>query len=264
MVIANSLALLLYIVCSVSLMRSFNQGKQKSIVPIGFITVLALIFHASDIFFTMHYAGGWDLSLLSALTLVAWLMAFIAFIYGSRSQHAHPGMIVYPLVAISLALKLFMPIERVVRLSDPALEWHVLLSLTAYSLFTLAAINAVILSVQERQLRQHQLSGPLRQLPPLQTLENALFQLIIGGFSLLTIGLVTGFIFVDDFLAQQLAHKTVLSIIAWFVFAALLWGRRQYGWRGRTAIKWTLIGFIFLVLAYFGSKFVIEYILQTS
>jgi ABC-type uncharacterized transport system permease subunit len=263
MVIANSLALLLYIVCSISLIRSFKQGLQQSTLPVGLLTVLALIFHASDIFFTMLHAGGWDLSLFSALTLTAWLMAFIAFIYGSKSRHAHPGMVVYPIVALCLALKLVLPSEHAIGLSDPALEWHVLLSLTAYSLFDLAAINAVILSIQEKQLRQHQLNGLLRQLPPLQTLETSLFQLIKSGFSFLTIGLITGFVFVDDFLTQHLAHKTVLSMIAWCVFAALLWGRWQYGWRARTAVKWTLIGFIFLVLAYFGSKLMLEYIIQT-
>jgi len=131
-------------------------------------------------------------------------------------------------------------------------------------LFTLAAIQALVLAVQERQIRQRSLGGLMRQLPPLQSMEASLFQLIGSGFLLLTIGLITGFIFLDDIFAQQLAHKTVLSLIAWCVFATLLWGRRQYGWRGQTAIKWTLVGFLFLVLAYFGSKFVLEFILSQS
>jgi len=84
------------------------------------------------------------------------------------------------------------------------------------------------------------------------------------GFIFLTMGLFTGLLFIEDIFAQHLLHKTVLSIIAWCVFATLLWGRRQYGWRGKTAIKWTLIGFSFLVLAYFGSKLVLEFFIANT
>jgi ABC-type uncharacterized transport system permease subunit len=93
-------------------------------------------------------------------------------------------------------------------------------------------------------------------------METALFQLIITGFVLLTIGLITGLMFVDDLLAQHLLHKTVLSILAWCIFAGLLWGRFRYGWRGKTAVKWTLTGFALLLLAYMGSQFVLEYLVN--
>ncbi|MFC6806234.1 cytochrome c biogenesis protein CcsA [Methylophaga thalassica] len=93
-------------------------------------------------------------------------------------------------------------------------------------------------------------------------MERALFQLLTSGFILLTLGLITGLMFVDDLFAQHLVHKTVLSIIAWCVFASLLWGRLRYGWRGQTAVKWTLAGSVFLLLAYMGSKFVLEYLMS--
>src|SRR5690606_34400450 len=115
----------------------------------------------------------------------------------------------------------------------------------------------IILAIQEKQLRHKNAGGLLRKLPPLQTMEKALFQLLNAGFILLTLGLITGFVFVDDFIDQHVAHKTVLSIIAWLVFAGLLWGRMQYGWRSQTAVKWTLSGFGFLLLAYVGSKLVL-------
>jgi ABC-type uncharacterized transport system permease subunit len=266
MAIANSLALLLYLVCSVTLIRHFVQsGKAQALaLPVGLLTVLALIFHGADIFFTMRAAGGWDVSLFSTMTVAAWVMAFIAYLLGLKGNAAHPGILIYPLVALTLILKSCMPITPAEGLSSPALEWHILLSLTAYSLFTLAAIQAIVLAIQERQIRQRQLASIMRQLPPLQSMETSLFQLISGGFILLTIGLITGFVFLNDIFAQHLAHKTVLSLIAWCVFATLLWGRWQYGWRGQTAIKWTLVGFLFLVLAYFGSKFVLEFILSQS
>lgn len=264
MALANALAILLYLSCSVILIRIFVQRDVASKIPlpVGLLTLLALIFHAGDIFFTMRNVGGWDLGLFSSLSIASWLMALIAFLIGIKSSKAHPGIIIYPLVMISLVLKSNLPSIQTATLIEPALEWHILLSLAAYSLFTLAAIQSIILSIQEQQLRHHHSGGILRKLPPVQTMEHSLFQLITVGFILLTIGFITGIIFVEDLFAQHLIHKTVLSITAWIVFATLLWGRWKYGWRGNTAVKWTIVGFIFLVLAYFGSKLVLEFIIK--
>lgn len=264
MAIANALAFILYLSCSAVLIRNFvNRGQENmSALPVGIVTLLALIFHAAAIFFTMRLAGGWDLSLFTTLTITSWLMALIAFIIGLNKSLAHPGIIIYPIVALSLILKSAVPNAQSMPITTPALEWHILLSLAAYSLFTLAALQAIVLAVQEKQLRQRHLAGLLQKLPPLQTMETLLFQLITIGFILLTIGLFTGLVFIDDIFAQHLIHKTSLSIVSWTVFATLLWGRLQYGWRGKTAIKWTLIGFSFLVLAYFGSKLVLEFFIN--
>lgn len=264
MAIANALAFLLYLGISVILIRRFVQKDQTATaanIPVGILTIMALLFHATDIFFTMKTAGGWNLSLFSTMSVMSWLMAVITFVVGSRLPFSHPGIIIYPIVALSLVLRVEVPATPT-PLAEPALEWHVLLSLSAYSLFMLAAIQAIILAIQEKQLRQRHVAGLLRKLPPLQTMENSLFQLIISGFALLTLGLITGFMFINDLFAQHLVHKTVLSLIAWVVFAALLWGRFRYGWRGKTAVKWTLVGFSFLVMAYIGSKFVLEYLVK--
>jgi ABC-type uncharacterized transport system permease subunit len=93
-------------------------------------------------------------------------------------------------------------------------------------------------------------------------MESLLFQMLGAGIVFLTISLVSGFLFIEDLFAQHLVHKTVLSILAWVIFTGLLMGRRRYGWRGQTAIQWTLIGFVLLLLAYFGSKLVLELILH--
>ena len=100
-----------------------------------------------------------------------------------------------------------------------------------------------------------------RYLPSLQFMESFLFQLIGVGFALLTLSLTSGWLFVDDIFAQRLAHKTLLSIFAWIIFGTLLLGRAFAGWRGRTAVRLTLVGFSLLTLAYFGSKMVLEIIL---
>ena len=111
------------------------------------------------------------------------------------------------------------------------------------------------------QLKTNYTSLLIRNLPPLQTMESLLFEMIWTGLILLTLGMISGTIFIDDLFAQHLVHKTILSIIAWAIFAALLTGRQLKGWRGITASKWTLWGCLFLMLGYFGSKLVIEFIL---
>ena len=109
-------------------------------------------------------------------------------------------------------------------------------------------------------MRQHQPGGYVRALPPMETMESLMFLMIFSGFSLLTLTLVSGVLFSEAVFGKplQFTHHTVLSIAAWFVFGILLLGHWKLGWRGRTAIPWTLLGFVLLVLAYFGSKFVFE------
>ena len=93
-------------------------------------------------------------------------------------------------------------------------------------------------------------------------MESLLFGFLWAGWGLLSLSLLSGWLFVEDLLAQHLAHKTLLSCFAWLVFGVLLWGRQQLGWRGHKAIRWTLAGFCLLMLAYFGSKLVREFILH--
>lgn len=265
MAIANAFAFILYLCSSVILIRRFVQQDPNAPVkniPVNILIFMALLFHATDIFFTMKAAGGWDLSLFSSLSVSTWLMGFVIFIVGLKLSKAHPGMIVFPLISLSLMLKVELPGQTPQGLSDPALEWHVLFSLAAYSFFTLAAFQSVVLAIQEKQIRQKKMTGLIRKLPPLQLMEHRLFQLILIGFVLLTLGLITGFMFLEDLFAQHLVHKTVLTLVSWTVFALLLWGRHQYGWRGKTAIRWTLSGFLFLLFAYIGSKFVLEYLVN--
>jgi ABC-type uncharacterized transport system permease subunit len=139
---------------------------------------------------------------------------------------------------------------------------HILTSIIAFSLLNIAALQAILLAIQEQQLRSHPPRRLVLSLPPLQTMEALLFQMLAAGLIFLTISLVSGYLFIENLFAQHLVHKTVLSILAWIIFSGLLLGRSRYGWRGQTAIQWTLIGFVLLLLAYFGSKLVLELILH--
>jgi len=138
----------------------------------------------------------------------------------------------------------------------------VIFALLGYSVLTLAALFAILLALQERALRARHFNGIVRALPPLTLTEALMFRLIGAGFVLLTLTLITGILFITNLFDQHLAHKTVLSIAAWLVFGALLFGRWRYGWRGRRAVQLTLAGMTLLLLAFFGSRFVLEVLLH--
>jgi ABC-type uncharacterized transport system permease subunit len=138
---------------------------------------------------------------------------------------------------------------------------HIVLSTFAYALLTIAAAMSIALALLDRRLRSRRPLGKLAILPSVEALESGTFYALGAGFAVLTLALFSGFIFIDDLFAQNLSRKTFLSCLAWLVFAILLFGRWQFGWRGRTATRWTLSGFGLLGLAYFGSKLVLESIL---
>ncbi|MFN0299087.1 MAG: inner membrane protein YpjD [Burkholderiales bacterium] len=141
---------------------------------------------------------------------------------------------------------------------------HLILAMGAYSLFTIAALQALLMAVLERRLHAGTITASFAALPPLLTLERMLFRIIAIGFTLLTATLATGFIFAEQLFsrAMRFDHKTIFATASWIIFAALLAGRWHYGWRGRTAIRWILAGFVTLLLAYVGSRFVLEVILR--
>ena len=174
-----------------------------------------------------------------------------------------PGIIVFPFGALSLALRELNPeAHYLTNTLSAGLEFHILISILAYSMLSIAVVQAILLYIQDHQLRHKHPGGLIHALPPLETMENLLFSMIGLGFVTLTLSLLSGLFYLDDIFAKEHVHKTVLSFGAWLFFGILLWGRFQFGWRGRTAIRWTIIGFILLMLAYFGSKFVHELILQ--
>ena len=138
---------------------------------------------------------------------------------------------------------------------------HISSSILAYAVLTLAAVQSALLAAQDHQLKHRHTRGIIQILPPLQLMESMLFELLWIGVSLLTIAIVSGFVFIDDIFAQSLVHKTVLTMIAWLLFSLLLWGHYQLGWRSQTAVRLTLAGFALLMLAFFGSKLVLELVL---
>lgn len=141
---------------------------------------------------------------------------------------------------------------------------HIFTSVIAYGVLSIAGVYAVFVALIDHLLRRHSFNKLVQTLPALETMEELLFHLIKAGFAVLSISLVTGLVFVNDLFGQHLAHKTILSIFAWLIFALLLWGRWKRGWRGRVAVRMTLAGIALLLLSYFGSKLVLEVLLERS
>ncbi len=228
------------------------------------LAAAAILGHATLLVNTVYTRGSLDVSLANAMSVVAGLTALIAWL--GNLARALPGVaiVALPVAALSAPLPALFPNpHRFSLVDEPLSALHIAVALTAYALLIVAALQALLLMGLERRLHRAQPDRVAEALPPLLTLERFLFRLVDIGFVLLTLTLISGALFSEELFGKplQFKHKVVLSVLGWVVFAALLFGRHRYGWRGRTALKWILAGTVLVVLAYAGSKFVLEVIL---
>ncbi len=244
--------------------RLFLKPNQRPPRILGLsIGAIGVVIHGFWLYQIVITPYGINLGFFNALSLVIWTVLVMLLLSSLTKPIDNLGIVLFPIGAIVMILERSFP--TVYFLSQTAswkLQIHVIVSLLAYSFLTLASVQAVLLAIQDHHLHAHHPGGFVRSLPPLQTMETLLFEMIGIGFLLLTFSLATGFLFLEDMFAQHLAHKTILSVLGWLLFGALLIGRFRVGLRGRTVIIWTLSGFIILILAYFGSKAVLELILE--
>lgn len=222
-----------------------------------------LLAHGAQHVLAWRGAGGADMHFFSALSLVGLGMAVLTTLFAAGGRMRALGVVVFP-IAAAMLLAYAAYGHSVSGQDDWRLQLHAWCALLAYSTLAIAALLAIMLWLQERALRRREFHGWLRALPPLTELESLLFRTIAVGFVLLTATLLTGVLFVSDLFAQHLVHKTVLSLLSWLAFGALLVGRWRRGWRGATAVRWTLGAMALLVLAFFGSQFVLELVLRRA
>ncbi|MEN1959316.1 cytochrome c biogenesis protein CcsA [Luteimonas sp. MJ246] len=254
------IAIVLYLAAAGLLVRGIRRGQWGHAWPVA--ATGAMLAHAIEHVLAWRGIGGADMHFFAAISLVTLGMAALTTAVGIRGRRMGTlGVVVFPIAALGLLgnhLHGHIPPEPL----DWRLQLHAWLALLAYATLGVAALLAVMLWLQERALSRREIHGWLRALPPLVELETLLFRTIATGFVLLGATLLTGVLFVEDLLAQHLLHKTVLSGLSWLVFGVLLMGRWRFGWRGRKAVHWTLAAMALLVLAFFGSKFVLELVLQ--
>lgn len=230
----------------------------------AWLVPMAVLFHAWLVSRNIASPEGLDLSLDNALSVVAGLVAALAWLSGLLRTLPAIGSVVLPIAAIaSLLPVLITHPHRFPYALEPWAALHVAVALVAYALFIVAALAALVLMGLEKRLRRHPTDPRTDAMPPLLTLERFLFRLVGTGFVLLTLTVVSGVFFSEELFGKPLTftHKSVFSVLGWLTFGALLWGRWRYGWRGRIALRWILVGTGFLFLAYFGSKFVLEVLL---
>lgn len=253
----------LYAGATIHLGLSFRRQQTPDKRLLSLLGALALIAHALGLHFQLLPGAGLSLNFFSASSLIAWAVIALILLGWTRLPLQNLFLLLFPLGALTVLLAQFVPAGTSQPIHEaPGILAHILLSILAYGLLTIAMFQALLLSLQDHQLKHKHPSGLIRNFPPLQTMESLLFGFLWAGWLLLSLSLLSGWLFFEDLFAQHLVHKTVLSCIAWVVFAILLWARHQLGWRGHKAIRWTLAGFCLLMLAYFGSKLVREFILH--
>ncbi|MBO9480973.1 cytochrome c biogenesis protein CcsA [Salinisphaera sp. G21_0] len=235
-------------------LRNCGREVPKSLVLL--ITALGLIFHVIALYISIHTDRGINLGVFTMGSLTSMMVTMMVLLSSLKKPSESLLVMILPVTMLAIVLALLAPVEHIVWNTASSMVSHVLLSVMAYGILMVAAFQAILLSYQEHQLRTHR--HTIRTLPPLQTMERLLFEFLVLGVILLTLSLGSGFLFLEDMFAQRLVHKTVLSITAWCLFAALLVGHWRFGWRGQTAVRWTLAGVLFLVLAYFGSRLVLD------
>jgi ABC-type uncharacterized transport system permease subunit len=255
-------AAILYGICALL------PARQGSLI--SGLTGAAWLAHGAALYIDVASPGGLRVGFAMMLSAALWIS--VAAYWLENRNFALDGLrrLVMPSACAAALLPLVFP-GTIVALQGraPAFGWHVAVAILAYATLTIAAFHAVLMALQEGRLHTRKategwIAHALDQLPALLTMEKLLFRLIGFGFVLLTLTVLSGVVFTEQLFGTVLKwdHKTVFALLSWTLFAALLAGRRFRGWRGKTALRFTLAGFATLVLAYVGSRFVLEVVLH--
>lgn len=196
-----------------------------------------------------------------ALSATAWL---VVAVYGVESRFLAMPTMHRPLACVCIAaigLAWLFPAEIRAASVSPWAPLHWVLGIASYGLFGAAVLHGALLNRAERQLRAKRTNSQGSGGIPLLQLERLTFRFVAAGFGVLTGALLLGAWFASPW---RWDHKTVFSMLAWIVFAALLGGRQVFGWRGLHATRWLYAGALLLLLAYAGSRFVLEVLLHRT
>jgi ABC-type uncharacterized transport system permease subunit len=195
-------------------------------------------------------------------SLIGWVITLLLLFSSWKKPVENLFVGLFPMIAVILLVASLAGQHNTLDHLSYGLALHIMLSILAYSVFVIAAVQSILLYQQDQHLRQHKTHGLIQALPPLQIMDALLFEMIWLGMILLTAAFAIGWPSVVNLKEQHLIHKVVFASIGWAIFAFLLFGRYRFGWRGAVASRWTLIGTGFLILSYFGSKFVLEVLLR--
>jgi len=278
-IVFHSLAALAYAALGLGLCRSLSSEppivKASSLARIGLL--LAIVLHGIALRDMVLQSGNLRISWTLALSAAVWIGMIVFWLESLFIRIDGLQLLLLPVGTIVCLLAISFPQSQLIaHANDPGLRIHLLIALSAYALVTIAALQAMLMSGLDRRLHfprdEGAHPGPIRRAvgrlldaqPPLLAQEQVLFRLIWIAFAALTLTLVSGALISLSLSGKWLPldHKSIFTLLSWLTFSILIVGRHLRGWRGRTALRYTLVGFAFVVLAYTGSRFVIEVILQ--
>lgn len=261
-----ALAALCYAVCA------FLPANKRVAISLG--TLCGWLLHGGALWVDVIAADSLRLGFSIMLSGTLWISVAVYWLENRNFSLDGLRILVLPCAAISVMLPAIFPGSVISLDGKTALfPWHIAIAMLAYSTLTIAAFHAVLMVLQESKLHTR-LSAQkvgwfalaLDRLPALLTMEKLLFRMIAFGFFLLTLTVVSGVFFSEELFGEAFRwnHKNIFTMLSWALFGVLLIGRKWRGWRGKTALSFTLIGFTTLLLAYVGSRFVFEVILHRS
>ena len=253
-------ACVFYLIATGLQLRSILKGTHSAGL-IKSLAAAAVVCHGFTTYSGFVSNQGYDLGLYHMLSLMGLTIVLMVLLSSLRRPVDNLFLVIFPFAIVTIVMDTLFAGEYTPRGDiTSGIFSHIILSVIAYSILTIAAVQAILLSFGDNLLRQHQLVL-LRNMPPLETMEQLMFEMLWAGLLFLTLSIASGFVFLEDLSGPGLVHHTVITLAAWLVFIVLLWGRYQLGWRGAVASRWALAGFVLLALGYFGSKLVLEVIL---
>jgi ABC-type uncharacterized transport system permease subunit len=246
-----------------------NPTEGKSMRWHSIAIAVGLVIHAGLLYKSIFIGDkdlvGINFGFAAALSLIFWMTVAIYWITDIRQAYNSLQAFVLPPAALFVLLHGGLREFNVLPYTEqPLFLAHLIIAMVAYSLFMFAALHALLMAAAERSMHKKPTFIHLTEFPPLISMESLLFKVIGLGFLLLTLTLGSGMLFSDHVFNQafKLNHKNIFALLSWLIYGWLLIGRNTYGWRGRKAIRWTLSGFALLLLAYIGSKFVLQFLLR--
>ena len=259
--ILNLLVAFIYFMIAIDFWRNSVDAKQNWH---RYAILIGLLLHALLLNNTL-FANGLNLGFANALSATLWLTVLIYWLSSLKQNLRALQAFALPLAGLCVLLQMALPESHLLNYTnEPYFKAHIIIAMLAYSLFTFAALHALLMSLAERKLHNQTSWVTLPSFPPLLPMEKLLFRVISVGFVLLSLTLISGVLFSEALFHQAMKfnHKNIFAMLSWLIYGGLLLGHFQFGWRGRKAIRWTLTGFALLLLAYAGSKFVLEILLQ--
>ncbi len=202
-----------------------------------------------------------NIGALKALSLTGFIMMII--VLPKAERHLNSAFAITALALVSVIASAFHSDHAIEPQSIP-LGAHIVTSIVAYAILLLAGVQAILILLRDRALKHPKPSFLTKNLPPILRMERWLFQLILIGWVLLTLSLLSSAFFLDLWFTQSTIHKTVLTLAAWFLYGGLLIGHYRYHIRGRRAAKLVLISTLVLLLAITGTRLIQELIFHRS